>query len=105
VLAQAGATAPRRDAIDARIVADVGNGTGSIIDSPEQVGGYSAYVGGDAPLDSDGDGIPDEWERRMGLDPGNPADGNLDRNGDGYTNIEEYLHALSLGLTTPLRQN
>src|SRR5205085_3901907 len=94
VLATAGATAPRRDAIDARIVADVKNGTGAIIDSPDQVGGYPAYARGAAPVDSDGDGMPDEWERRAGLDPANPADGRADRSGEGYTNLEKYLQSL-----------
>ena len=96
VLASAGAIAPRRDAIDERIVADVKNGTGAIIDSPDQVGGYPTYDRGVAPVDSDGDGMPDEWERRVGLDPANPSDGNADRDGDGYTNLEEYLHSLML---------
>jgi pectate lyase len=40
VLAGAGATLPKRDAVDARIVADVTNNTGAIIDSPNDVGGW-----------------------------------------------------------------
>jgi hypothetical protein len=47
------------------------------------------------PRDSDGDGMPDEWERQHGLNPNNPADGALDKNGDGYTNVEEYLNSLA----------
>ena len=94
VLAGAGAIAPRRDAVDQRIVADVRNGTGSIIDSPDQVGGYPTFDRGVPPVDSDGDGIPDDWERRAGLNPSNPADGNAVRDGDGYTNLEHYLHSL-----------
>ena len=46
------------------------------------------------PVDSDGDGMPDSWERRHGLNPHDPADGSSDKNGDGYTNIEEYLNGL-----------
>lgn len=95
VLAGAGATAPRRDAIDARIVANVRNGTGSLIDSPRQVGGYPEYREGVAPADGDGDGMSDEWERGRGLDPANAADGAEDDDGDGYTNLEEYLHSLT----------
>lgn len=40
--------------------------------------------------DSDGDGIPNEWERKYGLDWTNPADGDEDPDGDGLTNLEEY---------------
>lgn len=96
VLADAGAIAPRRDAVDRRIVADVEHGTGSIINSPADVGGYPALDRGAPARDSDGDGMPDDWERRNGLDPSNPADGAADRDGDGYTNLEHYLHWLML---------
>lgn len=40
--------------------------------------------------DSDGDGIPDEWELLHGLDPLNPSDASSDRDGDGISNLEEY---------------
>lgn len=40
--------------------------------------------------DSDGDGIPNEWERKYGLDWTNPADAHEDFDGDGLTNLEEY---------------
>lgn len=45
------------------------------------------------PLDSDGDGIPDEWEDAHGLDKNNPADGAL-ISGGGYSNLELYLNSL-----------
>ena len=38
------------------------------------------------------DGMPDEWERKHGLNPADPADAARDANGDGYTNVEEYLN-------------
>ncbi len=41
-------------------------------------------------LDSDRDGLPDDWENSHGLDPLNPADAGLDADGDGLTNLEEY---------------
>jgi hypothetical protein len=63
VLAASGAIAPARDAIDRRIVEEVRGGTGAIIDTPEQVGGYPAYRSATAPPDADGDGLPDGWER------------------------------------------
>lgn len=94
VMMQAGAIAPRRDAVDLRIIADVQNKTGSIINAPQEVGGYPLLNHGVAPLDSDHDGMPDKWEIQHGLDPHNPADGNGDADGNGYTNIEKYLHAL-----------
>ena len=94
VLAEAGATAPQRDAVDHRIVDNVKNRTGKIIDSPDQVGGYPDLSGWAAPDDSDHDGMPDEWERRMNLNPDDASDGNGDLDADGYTNIEEYLHSL-----------
>ena len=98
VLAKVGATLPRRDAVDARVVEMVRTGktttpTGIIRDVAE-VGGYPVltYDPKDVPADSDGDGMPDEWEAKYGLDPKNPADGALDTDGDGYTNVEEYLN-------------
>ena len=35
--------------------------------------------------------MPDDWETKHGLDPKNPADAAGDLNGDGYTNIEDFL--------------
>ena len=46
------------------------------------------------PVDSDGDGMPDAWEQEHGLNPNDGADGSLDGNGDGYTNVEDYLNGL-----------
>lgn len=62
------------------------------------LGGYPDLAAGTPPADTDQDGMPDNWETAHGLDPGDSADGNSDRDDDGYTNIEEYLHAL---LTSP----
>ncbi len=42
-------------------------------------------------LDHDNDGMPTEWERRFGLDPNDPSDAHEDLDGDGYTNLEEFL--------------
>ena len=93
VMAKAGAFP--RDEVDARIIADVLNGTGQLIDSQNQVGGWPGLKAVSAPVDTDGDGIPDWWEKEHGLDPKNPADAAQDRDGDGYTNIEEYLNELA----------
>lgn len=98
VLAKAGATLPKRDAVDARVIEmvrtgqpTVGNG---IIDDPAHVGGYPQYTFNPAevPVDTDKDGMPDSWETQYNLSPDDPADGALDSDGDGYTNVEEYLN-------------
>lgn len=91
VLNSVGAVLPVRDAVDRRIVGEVRSSTGRIIDSTAQVGGWPVYRSGEAPLDSDGDGIPDAWERAHGLNPNSAADGAKD-SGDGYTWLERYLN-------------
>jgi hypothetical protein len=101
VLAEAGATLPQRDAVDRRIVAEVRSGSGRIIDSPDDVGGYPQLASGASPVDTDHDGMPDEWESHQGLDLRNPADAAGDRDGDGYTNVEEYLHNVSRDTSAP----
>lgn len=95
VLAGAGATLPRRDRVDQRIVQEVRDRQGRIINSPRDVGGHPKVQGGNPPADTDNDGLPDTWETVHGLNPHDPADGNADRDGDGYTNLEEYLHSLT----------
>jgi len=95
VLNGAGATVPVRDSIDARIVNEVDHGTGQFIADPAEVGGYPLYKSGTAPPDTDRDGMPDSWETHEGFDPSDPADGSQDANGNGYTNVEEYLNSLT----------
>lgn len=92
VLRGVGANRPMRDAVDERIVRSVRQQTGALVDSPQQVGGWPEYRSGTPPKDSDGDGLPDEWETKHHLNPNDPADGKQDRDGDGYTNIEEFLN-------------
>lgn len=98
VLAKAGATLPRRDPVDRRVLemvrtGKVGFGNGIITD-PNQVGGFPEYTYDPAavPEDKDADGMPDKWELANGLDSKNPDDHKLDPDGDGYTNIEEFLN-------------
>ncbi|WP_211242081.1 thrombospondin type 3 repeat-containing protein [Xylanibacter oryzae] len=135
VLNNVGATIPKRDIVDQRVIDEVRTGNvyyvkklpkvnpygdvwglssksqapdGSfkyrrlskdsymqgIITDPRQMGGYPEYKG--KPYkDSDGDGMPDEWEKANGLNPNDPSDANQDCNGDGYTNIEKYINGIS----------
>ena len=93
VLRSAGAILPVRDVVDARIVEEVRTGAGAIIDTQWDVGGWPEYRSDTPPPDGDRDGMPDQWERRHGLDPQDPTDGPKDLDGDGYTNVEEYLNA------------
>lgn len=89
-----GASLPLRDAVDARVIASVLSATGTLIDHPDEVGGWPTLAAGTPLVDSDSDGLPDAWEVARGLDPTNSADASADRDGDGYTNLEEYLACL-----------
>jgi hypothetical protein len=93
VLSSAGAFFWNRDSVDERIVNDVVSDTGKIIDSQEEVGGYPVLpvVNRPADWDTDMDGMPNFWELANGMNP-SLADNNGDLDGDGYTNLEEYLH-------------
>lgn len=104
VLLYAGASYAR-DAVDLRVVREAREGTytytGSvlagkgIIDNPNDVGGWPELKSSIAPLDSDGDGIPDDWERVNGLNPDDATDGaKAWHDGSGYTALEVYLHSL-----------
>jgi pectate lyase len=92
VLASVGASLPKRDAVDARIVQTVRDRTGTLIDSQNQVGGYPELKSSPAPKDSDHDGMPDEWESKNGLYPNDASDAKADADNDGYTNLEECLN-------------
>lgn len=70
-----------------------------IITDIRQMGGYPEYKG-KPRKDSDGDGMPDEWETANGLNPNDPTDANKDCTGDGYTNIEKYINNISCKVKT-----
>jgi hypothetical protein len=102
VLAGAGATLPKRDSTDIRIIYEVQHkiasgkgvfGKAGIIDSPDAVGGWATYKTEKALPDSDGDGMPDEWEEKNKLNPKDASDGNIS-NTNGYTNLEVYLNSI-----------
>ena len=120
VLKNAGATIPSRDIVDERIIEEVETGKPyyvegldpnsfyqfehrrlpndsykqGIITDISQVGGYPEYKG--TPyVDTDGDGMPDAWEKANGLNPNDSSDAVKDCTGDGYTNIEKYINGIS----------
>lgn len=45
-----------------------------------------------AATDTDSDGIPDYWETANGFNPNDPADATQDSDGDGLTNLAEYVN-------------
>lgn len=118
VLKNVGATLPRRDAVDERIVKQVKTGkvfftasAGRSVPSPyvkrrlpadsykqgiitdiSQVGGYPEYKG--KPYkDADNDGLPDDYEIKIGLDPNDPDD-SAKISENGYAHIENYLNSV-----------
>lgn len=120
VLDNVGANIPKRDIVDQRVVEQVRTGKVhydpaadkidfyqfehrrlpkdsykyGIITDIRQVGGYPEYKG--TPYtDTDGDGMPDAWEKMYGLNPNDPSDANGDINGDGYSNIEKYINGIN----------
>ena len=106
----------RRDAVDERVANDVRTGgysyvsgnkgsngsTGGLIDAPEDVGGYVEYTATELEmrnkLDSDGDGIPDNWEDMYGLDSADPSDA-LTTHKSVYSWFEYYLSTLVNSIT------
>lgn len=85
-----------RDAHDQRIIDQLTSlgKKGAFIDDESGVGGIGTLAGGSVLKDSDGDGMPDEWEEANGTNK-NKYDANEDANGDGYTNIETYINSLA----------
>ena len=98
VLESAGCSLPIRDSIDQRIVEEVRTGTATygdngFVSTPGDVGGHLTIQGGPAPVDSDHDGMPDDWEKANGLNPNNADDRN-NKDAVGYTMLEVYLNSI-----------
>jgi len=82
----------RRDAIDNRVINEVRNSSGRIIDSQNEVGGWVNIANGTPYADDDDDGISNVWEDRYGFNKNDASDRNSDPDEDGYTNLEEFLN-------------
>jgi len=119
VMENAGATLPKRDPVDERVIRTVKTGKPEytkgldpdsfyqfehrrlpadsykqgIITDISQVGGYPEY-NGNPYTDSDMDGMPDKWEEKYGLNTKDASDAKKDLSGDGYTNIEKYINGI-----------
>ena len=99
VLAGTGATKPKRDPIDLRIIEETRTGKPTynkgVILHEKDVGGFPELKSSEPPADNDKDGMPDEWEKKYGLNPEDGSDGPKDKDGNGYTNVEEYLNEMA----------
>lgn len=67
-------------------------------DAPANWSAWPDLVSATAPVDTDGDGIPDDWETANGLNPNNPADA-LNLTEERYTMLEVYLNSLVAHIT------
>lgn len=103
VLKGAGACYPKRDTLDERVIQDVKNRTGKLIDVQ---GGYPhgtayeltatawpALQSAPAPVDTDNDGMPDAWEKANGLNAA-AYDANDHKLHTHYDNVEMYFNSL-----------
>ena len=100
VLSSAGASIVR-DTTDTRLIAQLTSlgTTGTNIASEADVKGPGLLFSAPPRVDTDNDGMPDDWEIAHGLNPNDPSDANGDRDGDGWTNIEEYINSITTPVT------
>jgi pectate lyase len=95
----------KRDTLDERIINDVKNRTGRFIDVQggfphgteykATVNAWPALKQLAAPADSDKDGMPDEWEKKKGLNPADAGDASKVSLHKFYSNIEVYINELT----------
>ncbi len=103
VLNRSGCTLPSRDTLDLRIIDDVRNRTGKLIDVQggyphgtayeQTVNAWPSLRSGNLLTDKDKDGMPDVWEKANGLNP-DSNDAAIYKLSKQYTNIEIYLNQL-----------
>lgn len=88
-----GASQTRGDAVDARVIAGVRDGTGRQVltiasDAWPELRGMSHEA------DIDGDGLPDAWEREHGLNPDDGTDADRVAGPEGWTHLKRWLNGL-----------
>ena len=84
-----------RDELDTRYISDLNNGNSTNYYRSVSEFDYPTIPSGQGYLDSDHDGMPDDWEIANGFNP-TLDDSSEDEDGDGYTNIEEFLNLIDL---------
>ncbi|TDZ55091.1 putative pectate lyase C [Colletotrichum trifolii] len=94
VIAKVGASLVR-DSVDKALIAELESygKTGKLISDEASVGGVGEIEAGTPKKDTDGDGIPDDYESANGLDPNDASDG-MKIGAGGYTNLEIYVNSL-----------
>ncbi len=104
IVKNVGASLPVRDEVDQYLIDELTSlgKKGTIIQNEQDVqqfslGGVGTIQNGEKPLDSDNDGMPDEFEDKYGLDKNDPSDAAKIAN-NGYTNIENYIFTLDAKL-------
>ncbi|MBN2274921.1 MAG: T9SS type A sorting domain-containing protein [Bacteroidales bacterium] len=94
IVHHAGASFPKRDDADNRAIKNLVDSTGFILTRQSDAGGFPKLYSAPAPVDSDHDGMPDDYETGESLNPNDDSDRNGDANGNGYTNLEDYINGL-----------
>lgn len=102
IVKNVGASLPVRDEVDAYMIDELTSlgAKGVLINNESMLeleGGVGVIRTGEKPLDTDGDGIPDEFEDEYGLDKNDPSDASMIAH-NGYTNIENYIFSLDAKL-------
>jgi len=95
----------KRDTLDARIINDVKNRAGRMIDVQggfphgteyeKTINAWPALQSLPAPADTDKDGMPDDWEKNNGLNANDASDAAAYKLDKLYTNIEVYINSLT----------
>ena len=95
-----------RDAVDVRITDEAKNGTGKIMEDDKSTLMVWPALSGDKAVDTDGDGMPDDFEIKYGLDPYQANANGYDLDPKGYyTNIEVYANSLVENIIREERAN